>query len=90
VVTWAGRTISARLAAASLSALGLADFIASDPDGYVELAVAKAADIDALARLRTSLRRRVAESAIGDPVRYARAVEAAYRAMWQRWCAGGA
>jgi hypothetical protein len=26
-------------------------------------------------------------SAFGDPARYAQAVEAAYRDMWQRWCA---
>jgi hypothetical protein len=33
------------------------------------------------------LRQRVAGSDFGDPVRYARAVEAAYRNMWQRWSA---
>lgn len=87
VVTWAGRTISSRLAAASLAALGLTDFIASDPQAYVERAIAQAEDLDALARLRASLRRRVADSDIGDPTRYARAVEAAYRQMWRRWCA---
>jgi len=87
VVTWPGRTISSRLAAASLTALGLTDFIASDPETYVKLAVAKASDLDALARTRASLRGRVAGSAIGDPTRYARAVEAAYREMWQAWCA---
>ena len=87
VVTWAGRTISSRLAAASLTALGLTDFIASDPESYVRLAVTKAADFDALAQLRASLRGRVAGSVIGDSIRYTRAVEAAYREMWQRWCA---
>ena len=87
VVTWAGRTISSRLAAASLTTLGLTEFIASDPESYISLAVAKATEVDVLARLRTSLRDRVAGSVIGDPVRYARAVEAAYRDMWQRWCA---
>ena len=44
-------------------------------------------DLPALAALRQSLRQRVAESAIGDSPRYARAVEAAYRAVWRRWCA---
>ena len=87
VVTWAGPTISSRLAAASLTTLGLTDFIASDRESYINLAVAKAADVDALARLRAALRGRLANSVIGDPVRYARAVEAAYREMWQRWCA---
>ncbi len=71
----------------SLTALGITDFIASDPESYVGLAVAKAADLDALARLRASLRGHIAGSMIGDPIRHTRAIEAAYREMWQRWCA---
>ena len=85
VVTFSGRTISSRLAAASLSAIGLTDFIAADLEGYVDLATAKARDLKALAALRASLRPRLKASAFGDPARYAAAVEAAYRAMWQRW-----
>jgi predicted O-linked N-acetylglucosamine transferase (SPINDLY family) len=88
VVTFAGRTISSRLAAASLTALALEDFIAPDLEAYVALAVAKAADLPALARLRATLRARMAGAAIGDPKRYAQAVEAAYREIWRRWCAG--
>ena len=87
VVTWAGGTISSRLAAASLAALGLRGFIAPDLEGYVKLAVAQAGDLEALAGLRAGLRPLMAGSAIGDPRRYARAVEAAYREMWRRWCA---
>ena len=89
VVTWSGRTISSRLAAASLTALGLTDFIAPDPETYVELAVAKATDVEALSRLRANLRKRVSDSAFGDCAQYTRAVEAAYREMWQRWCDAG-
>jgi protein O-GlcNAc transferase len=87
VVTFSGHTISSRLASATLSAAGLTDFIAPDLDGYVDLAVNMMSDLAALARLRATLRGRVASSAFGDPARYARAVEAAYRTMWQRWCA---
>jgi predicted O-linked N-acetylglucosamine transferase (SPINDLY family) len=86
-VTFPGRTFSSRLAAASMTAVGLADFVAADQDGYVGLAIAKAADLDALAQLRAGLRARVATSAIGDQPTYTRAVEAAYREMWRRWCA---
>jgi predicted O-linked N-acetylglucosamine transferase (SPINDLY family) len=88
VVTCAGSTIPSRLTAASLTALGLTDFIAGDLDSYVELAIAKAGDVEGLARLRASLRERMARSSVADPTRYARAVEAAYRQTWQRWCAG--
>jgi protein O-GlcNAc transferase len=89
VVTWSGRTISSRLAAANLSAVGLTDFIASDRESYVDLAVAKAGDVEALAQLRATLRSRVENSPVGDPIRYTRAVEAAYRDMWRRWCIEG-
>ena len=87
VVTWLGGTISSRLAAASLTALRLTDFIASDRKTYVELAVAKAADLRGLGRTRADLRGHIASSAIGNPLRYARAVEAVYREMWRAWCA---
>ncbi len=86
VITQIGRTISSRLAASSLTALGMCEFIAADADAYIELAVAKARDLDSLVSLRKTLRRRIATSALGDGARYAQAVERAYREMWQRWC----
>jgi len=89
VVTWRGRTISSRLAAASLTALGLVDLIAHDRESYVGLAIEQARDLSALARLRADLRARVAGSVIGNPQRYAHAVESAYRTMWRDWCASG-
>jgi protein O-GlcNAc transferase len=88
VVTVPGRTISSRLAAASLTAAGLTDFIAPDLQSYVDLAIAKTTDLSALADLRATLRASVAGSTCGDPARYTRAVETAFREMWQRWCAG--
>jgi predicted O-linked N-acetylglucosamine transferase (SPINDLY family) len=87
VVTFPGRTISSRLASASLSAAGLRDFVARDLDDYVDLVVAKASNFAALALLRSTLRGLVANSAFGDPMQYSRVVEQAYRKMWQRWCA---
>jgi protein O-GlcNAc transferase len=89
VVTCVGRTISSRLSAATLSALGLTDFIAPDVEAYAKLAVVKAREMDVLSGLRASLRKRLGESDFGDPLRYARAVEAAYRKIWQRWSAVG-
>ena len=90
VVTWPGHTASSRIAAACLTAVGLTDFIARDPASYVQLALAKAADLDALAQLRARLRGQVAQSAVGNLDRYTRAVEAIYRQIWQRWCAAAA
>ena len=86
VVTAPGRIISSRVAAATLTAAGLTDFIASDHQHYMELAANKANDLAYLAQLRSALRDRTAATEFGDPVRYARAVERHYRSMWQTWC----
>jgi predicted O-linked N-acetylglucosamine transferase (SPINDLY family) len=88
VVSWSGSTIPSRYTAAILSAAGLAEFIASDADSYVKLALAQAADVDGLCRLRAGLRSRIANSTFGDSARYTKAVETAYRQMWERWCTG--
>jgi predicted O-linked N-acetylglucosamine transferase (SPINDLY family) len=87
VLTWPGQTISSRLAAASLAKLGLMDFIADSAANYVDLAIAKAGNLEALSQLRSNLRDRVASTEFGDSSRYSRTVEVAYRQMWHRWCA---
>jgi len=86
VVTCPGHTISSRLTAASLTAAGLNDYIASNFGNYIELSVAKAHDLVALAELRNTLRNRIENTDFGDPNRYTRAVEAQYRSIWQQWC----
>jgi predicted O-linked N-acetylglucosamine transferase (SPINDLY family) len=87
VITMPGRTISSRLAAATLTALDLSEFIAADLMNYVALACATARDLDKLARVRGTLPSRLSKSQLGDPARYTRAVEAAYREIWRSWCA---
>ena len=72
--------------AACLTAAGLNDYIASDFGNYIELSVAKAHDLFALAELRKTLRNRIKNTDFGDPDRYTRAVEAQYRSIWQQWC----
>jgi predicted O-linked N-acetylglucosamine transferase (SPINDLY family) len=70
-----------------LHAAGLPDWIACDRDEYVRKAVDFAADRSRLAQLRASLRQQVAASPLFDAPRYARHLEAAWRGMWQHWCA---
>jgi predicted O-linked N-acetylglucosamine transferase (SPINDLY family) len=86
-LTLPGDRVSSRTTASVLTTLGLTNWIARSPDQYVALARLHAANPIALAVLRASLRDRLAASPICDSARYCRAVEAAYRAMWQRWCA---
>ena len=84
-----GRSPAGRVSAAILAAIGLRDWAAPDVDAYVALAAERAGDVRGLAALRVDLRRRFLASPVGDPGAYTRAVEAAYRDMWRRWCRGG-
>jgi predicted O-linked N-acetylglucosamine transferase (SPINDLY family) len=85
VVSRADRPSVGRFGASILGAVGLADWVASDDDAYVARAVAAAADLDALAAMRAGLRARVAASPLRDADGLARAVEDAYRALWDDW-----
>jgi predicted O-linked N-acetylglucosamine transferase (SPINDLY family) len=67
VVTCPARTISSRLAAANLTAAGLDDYIVSNFDHNVELAVAK--EIRRRWRSFAALARRIADTEFGDPKR---------------------
>ena len=89
VVTLAGRTAIGRGGVSQLTNLGLDSLIAETPDAFVATAARVAADLPALAALRASLRGRLGRSPLMDAPRFARNVEAAYRGLWTRWCAGG-
>ena len=86
VVTLAGRTVYSKLGKSLLRSVGLEDLAAESEDGYVEIAVALAGDLDRLERLRLGLRARVAQSPLTDNAGFTTNLEAAYRAMWRTWC----
>jgi predicted O-linked N-acetylglucosamine transferase (SPINDLY family) len=92
LVTLWGETFAGRVGGATLAALGLQELAAPSVDRYVEIAVELARDPGRLARLRPEIRSRVDRSMISNPAALTREVEAAFRAMWRRWCAvrGGA
>ncbi|MBM3547100.1 MAG: tetratricopeptide repeat protein [Alphaproteobacteria bacterium] len=87
LVTLAGDRFLARVGASCLAQIGLEDLIAEDIDGYVARAVALAQDRERLARLRQTLRARVAASPLCDAEAHARAFETAMRSLWREWCA---
>ena len=73
-------------APASWPPLGLSDWVAADQESYVALAVAKAADLAALATLRAGLRARFVASPLADGPGLARDLEHAFRNLWKDWC----
>jgi predicted O-linked N-acetylglucosamine transferase (SPINDLY family) len=86
VVSLAGKTAVGRGGLSILGNLGLADLVADSPAKYVRLASELAHDLGRLSHLRSTLRRRMEQSALMDAPRFARGVEAAYRQMWATWC----
>jgi predicted O-linked N-acetylglucosamine transferase (SPINDLY family) len=86
VVAKLGEVPSSRLTGAILSSLGLRDWVAESAEEYAAIAVERAARPDQLADLRHTLAATIANSASGNGERYTRAVEQAYRTMWQEYC----
>jgi predicted O-linked N-acetylglucosamine transferase (SPINDLY family) len=86
VVALAGKTHASRVGVSLLNNIGLPELVANTPEEYVRLAAGLAGDPLRLGHLRNTLRQRMESSPLMDAPRYARDIEAAYRAMWQRWC----
>ncbi len=87
IVSLVGRnSLLSRAGLSMLTRMGLEFFAAATPQEFVAKAVAFSQNLDALARIRASLRQRMAASALCDTKGYAANVEAAYRKMWYRWC----
>jgi len=89
-VTLAGQAHVSRTGVSLLSAVGLPELIARTQEQYIETAVGLASDLPRLAALRARLREQVERSALADGAGLAAAIEAAYRDMWHKWCAGAA
>jgi predicted O-linked N-acetylglucosamine transferase (SPINDLY family) len=86
IVTLVGQTIVGRAGLTQLINLGCPELSAAAPEQYVQIAADLAADRSRLAELRASLRPRLENSPLMDADRFARNIEAAYRAMWRSWC----
>ena len=85
VVTMLGNKPTSRVSGSILHALELDEWIAENEEGYLRLALKQAGDLEALERFRQGIRTRIETSPAGNPELYTRAVEAAYRRMWNRW-----
>lgn len=86
VITLAGTRHAARVGVSILSTLGLAECIAANKEDYVQRAVQLATDRDRLHLLRATMRERMSASPLLDAKGFTCDLEAAYRAMWRRWC----
>jgi protein O-GlcNAc transferase len=87
LVAWEGRTLAERLASRVLRVAGLHDCVAHSSDEYARIAQRLASDPTGLTALRRGLRERLQTSPLLDHRGVTRDLEAAYREIWQRWCA---
>ena len=86
VVTQIWPTMPGRVSASIMTSLGLPDWVAENSDQFVELAVKKASDLQALSGLRQQLRNILTSSEMGNTASYVRTVEREYRTLWCEWC----
>jgi len=87
-LSWPGDRAQGRNGMMMIKAAGLADFIVESRAAFVDRAVAASAETARLAALRPRLREAMRRTAIGDQIAFCRSVEAAYRGMWRKFCAG--
>jgi predicted O-linked N-acetylglucosamine transferase (SPINDLY family) len=64
------------------------DWIAHSEQDYINKVVALASDTAALNQIRSGLRQAMQQSRLMDEPRFTRAVEQAYRQMFERWTTG--
>ncbi|HKT99307.1 MAG TPA: tetratricopeptide repeat protein [Paraburkholderia sp.] len=87
VPTRFGRSAVSRAGLCLLTNLGLPELATDNDADYVAIVTSLARDLPRLAALRAGLRTRMQASPLMDGARFARNVEAAYRHMWEAWCA---
>ena len=80
-VTLAGDSLMTRQGESMLRCVGLADWVASDQEHYVHLAVQKAAHLPALNQVRKNLRSRALASPLFDGQAFAKNLSNAFRQM---------
>jgi predicted O-linked N-acetylglucosamine transferase (SPINDLY family) len=85
-ITLANRPSVGTLGASVLHGIGHPEWIAHTEQEYLDKAIALASDTAQLSQLRKTLRTEMQHSPLMDEVGFTRAVEDAYRQMWQKWC----
>ncbi len=86
VVSLVGGHHSCRVSLSLLKHIDMDFFVASTPEEYIAKASALAAKPESLARIRATMRQRMATSDLCNSTLFARNIEQAYRKMWYQWC----
>jgi predicted O-linked N-acetylglucosamine transferase (SPINDLY family) len=87
VISLVGDQHRSRVGVSLLTRAGLAELLADDRAGYIDLAVSLATDRARLDTLRANLRARAMASALADAKAITIGLESGLRQIWQAWCA---
>jgi predicted O-linked N-acetylglucosamine transferase (SPINDLY family) len=87
-ITLYGNTSVSRAGGSILRAAGLDELVAGSEQEYIELASTLAGDPDRLRLLRLGMRDRLRASPLTGHREFAAALDAAFRRMWESFCAG--
>jgi protein O-GlcNAc transferase len=87
VVTMTGHRHASRVSTSLLTAAGLTDWIAADPESFARIAGNLVMDRVRLAAFRADAQRLLQASPLLDGHAYAARTYAAIRERWRRWCA---
>ena len=88
VVSLEGEDHRSRVGVSLLNQVKLQRLIAKTEEEYIEIACSLASDLEALGKLRKSLRPCMEKSPLMDETKFTHGLEKAYREMWQKWCNG--
>lgn len=87
-LTMAGATLAGRAGACIMEQVGLAAFVATSDDDFLQKGQFAASNPLLIATLRRGMRQRLEQAPMGQPEVIAAGLAHALRFMWQRWCAG--
>lgn len=82
ILTCEGSAFAGRVGASLLTAVGMPELIARDPDDYERKALALARDRNAVVRLKAKLQANLRTCPLFDTARYTRALEDVFTRMW--------
>ena len=85
VVTKEGNRFLSHAGESIMSNLEMPDWIATDEDDYIRIALEKASDVEALAQVRSNLRDRIIHSPLMDSDAFADQLHTALQQVWTRW-----
>ena len=89
VISLSGSVFVSRAGLSLLNNAGFPEWVADSDDRYIETAKALAGDLPKLARIRSTLRQRLADSPLLDRRGFVAELEGHYRDIWRAWCERG-